>query len=78
MNCIFSEPVDLGSGDYEYSEIDCEVGDIYELMENATTGAEFYLEKTFSYGDFFVVFCLMIFVLFEIVKIIWKGFVKKR
>lgn len=78
--CVFSSPVNLGTTelpDWEYSEMLCDDPNIYELIENATTEAEFYLEKTFSYGDFFVMFFLTIFVLLAIVKIIWNSFIKK-
>jgi hypothetical protein len=78
--CIFSEPVNLGTEelpDWEYSKMLCDDPELYELIENETTEAEFYLNKSFSYGDFFVMFILTVFVLFGIVKIIWSNFVKK-
>lgn len=79
-SCEFSNPVNLGTEelpDWEYSEMLCDDPAVYELIVNETTEAEFYLEKTFSYGDFFLMFFLTIFVLFGIVKIIWNNFVKK-
>lgn len=77
--CIFSDPVDLGGAkeDWEYSKITCDYGGLYEHLENQTTTADFYLEKTFSYGDFFLMGFITLFVLVEIVKIIWQNFVKK-
>lgn len=73
--CKFSVPVDLGNGDWEYSEIAC---GLYEYIENTTTSASFYLEKSFTYGDFFTMGFLTLFVLFEIAKIIWENFIKKQ
>lgn len=78
--CLFSVPVNLGTEevpDFEYSEFLCDDPELYEYIENQTTEADFYLEKTFSYGDFFVVFFLMVFTLFKIVEVIWNKFVKK-
>lgn len=78
--CEFQTPVNLGSEakpDWEYSEIECDNPNFYELIESTTTGASFFLEKTFSYGDFFITFFLTVFVLVAIVKIIWDNLVKK-
>lgn len=79
--CQYSVPVNLGTEelpDFEYSEMVCDTPEIHEFIENETTEASFYLEKTFSYGDFFVMFFLTIFTLFGIVKIIWDNFVKRK
>lgn len=78
--CIFSEPVNLGTEevpDFEYSEMLCDDPAIFELIENETTEAEFYLDKSFSYGDFFLMFFLTMVILFGIVKVVWNKFVKK-
>ena len=48
-----------------------------EMITNPTTSASFYLEKSFSYGDFFTMGFLTIFVLVGITKLIWQTFVKK-
>jgi len=79
--CQFSIPVNLGTEelpDFEYSEFLCDDPELYEYIENQTTEADFYLEKTFSYGDFFVVFFLMVFTLWKIVEIIWDKFIKRQ
>ncbi|GAH90050.1 unnamed protein product, partial [marine sediment metagenome] len=53
MDCQFSTPINLGTEetpDWAYSEMTCEFSQL-ELIENATTGAEFYVSKTIGYGD---------------------------
>jgi len=91
MNCIFSKPVYWDSDQLEflplngeikrgdtwlYSEANCSSTEQYEVIENSTTGASWILEKTFSYGDFFVMFILTIFVLIKVVEIIFGNFFK--
>lgn len=78
--CNLTEPVDLGAdgkSDWEYSKIECDYSGLYEYVENPTTTAFFYLEKSFTYGDFFLMGFITLFILVEIVKIIWQNFVKK-
>lgn len=65
------------SDSWEFSKIVCNSA-TYELIENSTTSAGFWLKKTFSYGDFFVMGILTLFILFQIVKIIWDNFIKKN
>jgi hypothetical protein len=48
-----------------------------ELIQNTTTGAEFYIEKTFSYGDAVVVFFLTLFLIFGIAIGVFNFFWKK-
>jgi hypothetical protein len=62
-NCQFSAPITLpvGGSDWEYSKLTCsttattfEAGtttDTKELITNTTTGAEFYIDKSITYGD---------------------------
>ena len=76
--CILSEPVNLGQDgapDWEYSQINCDYSGLYEYVENTTTSASFYLEKSFTYGDFFVMGFIMLFILFQIVKVIWEKWI---
>jgi len=80
MNCYLTDSVNLGTEefpDWEYSEFYCEP-ELFEYIKNETTEADFYLEKTFSYGDFFVLFFLMAFTLFKIVEVVWNKFVKRQ
>lgn len=74
QTCILSVPLDLENGDWEYSQIDCDYSGLYEYVENTTTSASFYLEKSFTYGDFFVMGLLTLFFLIKIVEIIWNKF----
>lgn len=62
--------------DWEYSKMVCN-NEVYELIENPTTLASFYLEKSFTYGDFFLMGFLTLFSLAIITKIIWQIFAKK-
>lgn len=76
--CVLSEPVNLGADgapDWEYSKILCDYTGLYEYVENTTTSASFYLEKSFTYGDFFVMGFITLFILFQIVKIIWDKWI---
>ncbi|GAI32906.1 unnamed protein product, partial [marine sediment metagenome] len=56
MNCQYSEPINLGTPenpDWSYSKAVCEFDEgenPIELIENTTTGAEFYISKTIGYG----------------------------
>lgn len=77
--CEFSEPENLGTElnpDWQYSKVLCDNPQYYEHIENATTEAMFWVDKTFSYGDFFIVGILTIFLLMKIVEIIWNKFVE--
>lgn len=79
--CVLSVPVNLGTEelpDFEYSEFLCDDPEIYEYIENQTTEASFYLNTTFSYGDVFIIFFLMVFTLWKIVEIFWSKFIKKQ
>lgn len=49
-----------------------------ELIQNTTTGAEFYLDKTISYGDFLVSTFLLILIIAIIIKIIFDSEIPKR
>lgn len=54
------------------------ITELYEYIENTTTSAGFYLEKSFSYGDFFVMGFLTLFALLKIVELIWSIFMKNK
>jgi len=49
---------------------------VLELIENENTGANFYLEKSFNYGDFFLMFFVAVATCVFIVKGIWVFFNK--
>lgn len=62
---------------WNYSEWKC-WSEKSEFIENETTEASFYLDNSFSYGDFFIVFFLMVFTLWKIVEIIWNKFAERQ
>lgn len=43
-----------------------------ELIQNETTGSEFYLDKTISYGDILMILFLIIFFVAIVFKLIWN------
>ena len=69
MNCIFSDPVNLGPAkqveDYEFSKVNCEFLNLptstIEKIENEENF--FYLDKKISYGEFLIVAFLIILLL---------------
>lgn len=75
MDCTFSTPVDLGAGDFEYSELDC---DIFELITNEEFPArKFYIQKTLTYGEAILIFFCTIFAVFLIGRTIFNFLWKK-
>ena len=81
MSCTYSEPVNLGTEenpDWHYSKADCSLPDeTIELIQNSTTGAEFYIKKQLDYGEILVFTFLMIFLVFGILKFITDFLVPK-
>ena len=69
--------LDLKDTTWAFTKMICDDGELYEMIENESTGASFNLDKTFSYGDFFLMFFLMVFSLFKITEIIFNKFTKK-
>lgn len=66
--------------DWEYSKMGCiftEQEISSELIENSTTGAEFYLDKRVSYGEVLVLTFLMIFLVFGILKFLTDFLIPK-
>ncbi len=54
---------------WQYSQLNCSTTQ-YDLMENASSGTSFFLDKTINYGDVLIVAFLMIFLIFGIVKFV--------
>ena len=67
IDCQFLEPIDLGEGDFEYSQMNCS-STYLELIQNSNTGAEFFISKTATYGDVILFWFLTLFLIFFIVK----------
>ena len=71
---------------WNYSSMICETSDATtsikflknELIQNASTGAEFFVEKSVSYGDFLMITFLMIFLIFGIMKFLIGFIIPKR
>lgn len=82
IECDFKTPVNLETlpkYDWEYSEMDCDfTASTTELIENTSTGAEFYINKSVSYGDFLVLTFLMLFLIFGITKFLIDFIIPKR
>ena len=63
---------------WQYSEIYCQYENAeIELIENATTGAEFFIKKSVSYGDFLIITFLTIFLIFGILKFLTNFLIPK-
>ena len=78
ITCGFLVPVDLdplGGTDYEFSKMTC--SSTKELITNSDTGAEFYIDKTITYGDALLFWFLTIFSIGLIASIIFKFFWRK-
>lgn len=82
MDCQFNNPVNfLGLPPMEgecwnFQNASC-TNDQILLIQNPTTGTEYYLSKTFTYGDLLlVIFGFLIFI-FLITKGLWGFFFKK-
>jgi len=79
MNCIFSDPVEIGEADFEYSAVNCEFLNLptstIEKIENEENS--FYLDKKISYGEFLIVAFLIILVLGLMVGAV-RDFAKNR
>jgi hypothetical protein len=52
IDCEFLYPINLGGEvpDWEYSALSCTNSEV-SLIQNAETGAEFYIDQKFTYGD---------------------------
>ena len=76
INCDFSVPIDLGNAstsDWEFSQMNC-TSTLFEQISNSTSGAEFFISKTLTYGDVVVFWFLTIFLVAGILTFIFKTF----
>ena len=66
---------------WQYSKIYCQSDDVKllenELIQNSTTGAESFIKKSISYGDFLIIIFLMIFLIFGILKFLTNFLIPK-
>ena len=79
MDCEFSEPVEISAGSSTgvvFSKLIC--ADQTELIQNTTTGAEFYIKKEITYGDVVLVWFLVLLVFFGLLSGIFNFIWRKR
>jgi len=62
---------------WQYSKME-KVEERIEFIENATTGATFFLNKEITYGDFLIITFLVVFLVFGIMKFLIDFFIPKR
>lgn len=68
-----------GTQYWEFGEMTCSTTiKTTELIENASTGAEFYLDKSINYGDSLIIFFLLLFAVFGIIKMLSDWFIPKK
>jgi hypothetical protein len=77
LNCQFSDPVNYtGSPPAEgepfaFSGMSCS-DDKFSLQANGTSGANFYIDKTISYGQILIIFFVLLFFVFGVFKMMWN------
>ncbi len=64
-------PPTASNQNFQYETVYCEVQDL-TVEEIATDTTGFYLNKTISYGDFWLIFFLTFFSLFMMFSWIWR------
>lgn len=82
IQCEFSDPVNIGSSteDFEYQKMTCfttTTDTLTEKFENASTGAIFNLQKTFTYGDVFFILLALILLAYFVAHGVFIYFWKK-
>jgi Co/Zn/Cd efflux system component len=69
LNCQFATPVEIASSTWAFSEMNCSSTLAEEISDGTST---FGLVKTFSLGDFFLIFFFVVFALFCIFDFIFR------
>ena len=85
-NCELSEPKDFQGNPpatstdiWNYQKMVCSsTPETIELVENASTGASFYISKQLSYGDILLITFLTLFLIFGIFKFLIDFIIPKR
>lgn len=62
--------------DFEFSELKCTTT-MVDKKVNSTTGAEFYLNKSYTYGDILIAGFLLLFAIFGVVKFFLNTIIPK-
>ena len=83
INCQFSNPKTF-DGDtptstdfWNYQDLICQSTSTTELIENASTGASFWIRQEVSYGDVLIITFLLLFLVFGILKFLTDFLVPK-
>lgn len=71
VNAMGNPPVD--NQPFQFKNASCS-SDLISYINNPTTNAEYYLNKTFSYGDILVVIFFSIFLVYILLKAIFSFF----
>lgn len=77
LNCQFSEPVNYtgsppASGEpFAFSGMTCNSDQISGIT-NGTTGSNFYINKTLSYGDILILIFLILFFGWGVLRFCWN------
>jgi len=77
------QPVNSDTKDsiWNFSQKYCQTDEVIllenTLIENVETGAEFFVKKSVSYGDFLIITFLMIFLIWGILKFLINFFIPK-
>ncbi|GAH94180.1 unnamed protein product [marine sediment metagenome] len=86
INCQFSNPKTFDGSTptstdfWNYENVICQgtsTPATIELIENASTGASFYVSKTIGYGDILIITFLLLFLVFGILKFLTDFLVPK-
>jgi len=84
MDCQFSLPqnyqgVAPSSGEpFAFSFVSCNDTQIFELIENGTTGSEFYINKTIDYGEILILIFLSMALFYVIATFFWRWIFQKN
>jgi hypothetical protein len=82
MDCQFNTPVNylglppMAEECWNFQYASC-ANDQFLLIQNPTTGSEYYLDKSFSYGDVLVVIFATIFLVLILTTAIFSFFFRK-
>jgi len=86
INCHYSTPKTFDGSTptstdfWNYQDLFCEgttTPKMFELIENASTGASFYISKEIGYGDILIITFLMLFLVFGALKFLTDFLIPK-
>jgi len=77
MDCEFSTPVNFegqpatADEQFQFQYASCN-SEILTLIHNDTNEAEFYIQKTLTYGELLLIIFISIFFIFGVFKFVWN------